>query len=114
MKNSEEKKTIPENFNRKANTYNPDELSDNAKPLKAVNNFKNKVNSKINVRSLTLYDAICSKGFAKNKLDKMLVEPCGEAYRSKFSCDYIIKFLSEFDNIKMVLLNNEQRLIFNY
>lgn len=108
------KNKFPQNYNSNINPNNPVEFINNMKPVKNINSFKYKVNSKLNMRSLTLYDAICSKSFSKNKSDKILVEPCGEAYRLKFSCDHIIKVISEFDNMKKVLLNDDQRMIFKY
>jgi hypothetical protein len=96
------------------NSNNIDDLANSLKPLKPITNFKNKMNKKMQMRSLSFYDALCPKTFSRNNSNKNLIDPCEEAYRLKFSCDHIIKVISEFDNLKRVILDDEQRFIFKY
>ncbi len=44
----------------------------------------------------------------------MLIEACDEAYRLKFSCDNILNLIFEFENLKKVVLNEEQRYVFRF
>jgi hypothetical protein len=68
-----------------------------------------------NFKQLSLIEAILPKVCYKNKPHSMkhIVSDCETIMRSKLSSDFMLKIFSEFEMIKNVLFNDEQRIVFD-
>jgi hypothetical protein len=79
-----------------------------------VTNFKNKFAATRKIRTLSFWDALCFTKCVTVRSSKILLDPCEFIFRTQFSCEYLIKHLSEFEHLKRIYFSEEQMFVFKH